>query len=317
MAKKGSKIPAKTGVRLYGLLMKELTAYNNRLPLESRYSIAHRRRIIKEYLYPQFKGKAYKEKSLKNIRSAINNIGDVVEPVEICNLNYLSPVAYQFIEYYALDNFFTNVLPRCVFAKVSAGQFGETDEFSTEDYNYSGSGVRDIVEEVRDYVLNQSGYCSFTGYVKVRDGRKNDGLPDSYYLDLIAYLDGEPVRDTIPEPERYEPPKGQKRKASKAKSKVKKVIDERLKEFKKIKSKQGRKRAAEKKKAQKPPVKPKKKVTAPPAKETKADKELKVLQEANKKIDKMTALIDKVTALYEKGLISKKQLQTMLANINI
>lgn len=308
MAKKGEKIPAKTGIRLYNLLLKELTDYNNQLPIDKRYSIAHRRKLVSTLIYPQFKDKAYKEKSLKNIRNAIGNIAQNIEPVEICNLNYLSPAVYQFVEWFDLDNFFKNVLPSCVYAKVTAGYFGDTEIFNTEDYNYYDLGIRDIVEACREYCNNTSGYVYFTGYVKVQEGRTNDGLPDSYYLDLIAHIDDAPQGEAVPE--RYEAPAGKKREAQKAKTKVKKVIDDRLKEFKKIKSKQAKKR-------KKPPT-PKKKIEKP----KKVIPKKPVKKEASKQNDKQrfdsaTAYLKQLTTMYNEGLITKKILQDMVKQIDL
>ena len=86
-------------------------------------------------------------------------------------------------------------MPDCIFVKVNAGEYGETKVFNTRNYEYNKSGVRDIIENVRPLAENTSA-LDFSGYQKLRSGKKNDGTPENYYIEFILNINAEPQGNT-------------------------------------------------------------------------------------------------------------------------
>jgi hypothetical protein len=85
-------------------------------------------------------------------------------------------------------------LPDCIYVKVNAGSFGSTKIFNTRNYNYYFNGVQQITENIRKEVDNASGSAFYSGRQMLRPKMKNDGKADSYYLDLVLYM--QPKRGT-------------------------------------------------------------------------------------------------------------------------
>ena len=224
MAKSRRNITNK-GVSLYNKILKEFTEINNQLPIERRLSIEERRKYISERIYPQYKGTSPSRVSKGAINISVFQVLDTLAPKEECNPNYVSPSVYDDVEWFGLDEFISEVLPKCINMKVSAGQFGETKIFNTINYNYNRSGVRSIIDGVRDFVENESGGASFSGVKKLRKGKTNDGTPENYYIDMVLVLNDKPISDL--QPIIYDVPK-EERKVVKS---VKSAILERVKQL--------------------------------------------------------------------------------------
>lgn len=235
MAKKISK---------YNILLKEFTKVNNKLPQEQKLSYKQRRDIVKNVLMPEYKNVAKSKIRLKALRQKINKQISLVPPKEICDLNYIDVSEYALIEWFSLDETIRELIPDCVYVKVSAGEFGETRIFNTRNYEYGSNKVRDIVENIRPYAENESGRYVFSGYQKLRPRRKNNGVPDNYYLDLILIQTdsrGNEIPAASTDTVRYDLPKD--RETKKKKTKVKHIIEGRIK---KLKQKRDSKRRAKK-----------------------------------------------------------------------
>ena len=90
------------------------------------------------------------------------------------------------------------VVPDCIYVRVNADEFGTTRIFNTREYNYTRSGVRAIVENIRsamdDGMLPST--VDFAGYKKLRPKKRNDGTPENYFLDFILNVAGEPIADS-------------------------------------------------------------------------------------------------------------------------
>ena len=85
------------------------------------------------------------------------------------------------------------MLPDCLDVKVNAGVLGKTKIFNTKNYTYYGDGVRKIIENIREELAeNKSGMAYFSGVVKLKPKRKNDGTPDNYYVEYILYINDVP-----------------------------------------------------------------------------------------------------------------------------
>jgi hypothetical protein len=218
----------------YNKILKQFTKINNKLPADRKLSISERRKAIKELIAPKFKGvPAYKIK-IKDIKASILKAYDKIPPREICDINYLDTSIYSYVEWFALDETISQLVPDCIYVKVSAGEYGDTKIFNTRDYQYGRNGVRTIVEAIRvDADQYPSGKYLFSGYKKLRPRKKNNGDPESYYLDFVLFIEDKkgnkkPQADaTVVD---YELPKNVETK--KKKTKIKNIIEGRIKKLK-------------------------------------------------------------------------------------
>jgi hypothetical protein len=236
MAKKIRK-PSK-----YNKILREFTKINNRLPEEKKLSIQERRRIIKEQLLPQFSKVPYSRLRLKAIKPAIYKQIDKIPAKEACDINYLDLSDFALVEFFNLDETISQLVPDCVYVKVSAGEYGETNIFNTRDYVYSSKGVQDIVEAIRPDAEGKSGQFIFSAYKKLRPRKRNDGTPENYYLDFVLLLvdrKGNEQPQGSTEEVQYEPPKT--RETRKRKTKARNLIEAKIKNLRSKKA--SRKRA--------------------------------------------------------------------------
>jgi len=226
----------------YNLILKQFTKLNDKLPEENKLSIKLRREIIKNVLLPQYTDVPYYKIKIKPVKELIIKEIEKVPPREICDLNYIDPSEFAFVEWYALDETIAELVPDCVYVKVTAGEYGETNIFNTRDYEYGRNGVRSIVEEIRPDADNSSGKYIFSGYKKLRPRKRNDGTPDNYYLDFVLFLidsrgNQRPQGDT--ESVKFDVPRTRETRSKK--TKIKNIIEDRIKKLKS--KKDGRRRA--------------------------------------------------------------------------
>jgi hypothetical protein len=271
------------GIKLYNFLLREIGEQNNKLTKKQKLGAASRRKIVSKQLYPKFK--AAQKVTLGEIRKDIRSIIRTLPPKEICNPLYLSEAYLAFVEYYEIDNHIRTVLPDCLDVRVNAGYLGKTRIFNTRNYSYYGDGVRKIIENIRkELAENKSGMAYFSGVVKLKNRRKNDGNADNYYVEYILYINDIAEGDDTPID--FDLPKGERKK-------VEKVRDYLAVQFKELqKEKRKRKRAA-KKLIPKKPSEVKKETT-----------------------EKIRVVINALKSLVKSGVISKdefeKQKETLL-----
>jgi hypothetical protein len=207
------------GVTLYNKILKEFTKVNNSLPEERKLSLSDRRKYIKEKIYPQFKGNASSRVSVKDIRKEIVGVLDTIVPKEGCDVNFISPSIVANVGWFELDDFIRDVLPSCIYISIDAGDFGKTKIFNTLNYNYTKNGVKKIVDNIRDFVNNDSGVdVTFTGEKRLRKGKTNDGTPENYYIEFILVVNSEPIKDI--NPVLFNVPKSQKKQVTSVKNAI-------------------------------------------------------------------------------------------------
>lgn len=187
------------GITLYNKILKEFTKVNDKLPEDRKLSLSERRRYISERIYPQYKGTNVSRVGIKAINVSIVQVLDTIVPKEGCDVNYISPSVYSNVNWFELDDFIKEVLPKCIFIRLDAGDYGSTKIFNTLNYNYTKNGVKNIVDNIREYVNGNSGVdVSFTGEKKLRKGKTNDGTPENYYIDFLLVINSEPIREINP-----------------------------------------------------------------------------------------------------------------------
>lgn len=225
----------------YHKVLKEFTKINDKLPEERKLSIQERRKIIKEKILPKYKGKAKSAFKISIVKKSILREVQKIPPKEICNLNYLDLSTFAYVEWFSLDETLTQIVPDCVYIKVSAGPYGDTGIFNTRNYQYGRNGVRRIIESIRPDAENESGKFIFTGYKKLRPRKPNNGEGENYYLDFVLNVldsrgNAAPQGDT--DEVEFIVPKT--RASLKKKKKIKNVIEDRLKTLKKQRDKKRR-----------------------------------------------------------------------------
>lgn len=201
------------GISLYNKISGEFTKINNTLPEELKLSLKDRRKFIKEKIYPLYKGSPASRVRISSIKKNIEQIIQTVVPKEGCDVNLISPAILD-VSWMELDNFIKDVLPSCVFIKINAGVYGSTKMFNTRNYNYTKNNVKNIVDNIREAVDNNSSIdMSFVGVKKLRNRKLlNDGTPENYYIDFILTIDSDPVSDITPVI--FNVPKSQKKKVA-------------------------------------------------------------------------------------------------------
>ena len=220
-------------VSKYHKVLKEFTKLNNNLPEDKKLSIKERREIIKNQVLPKYKDKPASKVKIKDIRNDFKIVIRNIPPKELCDLNYIDTSEYAYVEWYALDETISELVPDCVYVKVTAGDFGETKIVNTRNYEYSRNGVRAIVERIRPEAQNSSGRYIFSGFQKLRPRKKNNGNPENYYLDFVLFeIDskGNEIPQGETESVRYDLPKTKETK--KKKTKVKNIIEKKVKQLK-------------------------------------------------------------------------------------
>lgn len=191
--KKSVRVSSLKGIRLYNYLLKKLGEENKAQDSKQILGIAAKRKIVSEQLYPEFKGK---KTTAKQIIGSIKQTVRSLAPKEICNPLYLSEAYLSFVEFYEIDNHIRTVLPDCLDVRVNAGYLGKTKIFNTRNYSYHGDGVRKIIENIREELAkNESGMAYFSGIVKTKPNRKNNGNPDNYFVEYVLYINDTPEAD--------------------------------------------------------------------------------------------------------------------------
>jgi hypothetical protein len=231
------------GIKLYNALLRHLGEANKKAKGSQRLGVSERREIVSKQLYPKFKeGKI----SIREVNRDIKAIINALPPQEVCNPLYLSTSYLTAIEYYEMDNQIKRQLPQCLDIRVNGGAYGMTKIFNTSNYNYYSDGVRRIIEKVRQDVQNDSGTAYFTGIVKVKPRRKNDGNGDNYFVDYVLYINDEPEAND--EEAEFLLPKKENKKVEKVRDYLSIKFNELVKEKKKRKRQAKKKREEAKRK---------------------------------------------------------------------
>jgi hypothetical protein len=302
--KPAKKVVVKRKESNYNKLLKQFTKINNQLPEERKLSLKQRRDIIKNNLLPKYDEIPSYKQRIKGIKSDIFNQIDKVPPKEICDLNYIDDSEFAEVEWFSLDETISELVPDCVYVKVSAGDYGETKIFNTRNYEYGAKGVRNIVENIRPDANDNSGRYVFSGYKKLRPKKNNDGTPENYYLDFVLFIidkrgNANPV--AVAESVEFNLPKSKETRTKRGK--VKKIIEEKIKS---LKSKKDSRRRA--KKTLEKNIKKLKEITTKTVKRPTVTNQFSKTKQFNKAAD----LLEKY---YSEGKLTKIQYDTQLEKI--
>lgn len=185
-----------SGILIYNLLMKEVTAINNNLPETRKLSLKERREFISKKLYPEYKNTHPSKIRLRSLRADLVKSISRLPRKKSCDVLLIPEDYYQNVEYFNIEETIKNVLLPCIYIKVDAGQFGETKIFNTREFNYQKLTVTNITSALNSWcsknLKSSDNIPVYQGSIQLRSGKSNDGHPDSYYLSMILYIDNMP-----------------------------------------------------------------------------------------------------------------------------
>lgn len=198
------------GLQLYNYIFKQVGEQNRKQKDKQQIGQETKRKKA-SILYNKFKRKGgFTAKSIvDDVRSSLSDL----PPAEICNPLYLSAFQLIDIEYYQIDEHLRFVLPDCLDVKINAGSLGYTRVFNTRSYTYYTNSVKRIVENVRKSLSdNRSGEASFSGIVKLKKGKPNDGSADNYFVEFVLFINDKPFEKLQFDGVDYDLPKKEVRK---------------------------------------------------------------------------------------------------------
>lgn len=300
MARNPKKIK-NNGVILYNKILKEFTKVNSQLPKERQLSVQQRRDYVSENLYPQYKGTHPRRVGVKAINVSVFQLLETIPPKEGCDVNYISPSVYAEVGWFDIDDFISNVLPKCIYIRVDAGDLGTTKIFNTLNYDYTRSGVRKIYENIREALENGSN-AYFTGVKKLKRGKPNDGTAENYFIDFILIFDDVPVKSI--DPIIYKVPKGEKPKVTSVRNAI-------LSRLKALKNKKKRR-----KNARKTAIKNIREVRDIKKRQSKAKTEKYKKKLATDKIIQYNKAIKQMENAFNKGNLTPEQYERFINEIN-
>lgn len=184
-----------SGILLYNLLMKEVTAINRNLPETRKLSVAERREFISQKVYPAYKKFPLSGIRIKELRKDLIYKVQRLPRKKTCNVLLIPPDSYTSKEYFMADGFMRETL-QCINLRFSAGEFGSTKIFNTRDHDYHSAGVKEITDKLNKWADENRRPSDdlpvYAGKVQLMPGKQDDGKEGSYFLDMILYIDNMP-----------------------------------------------------------------------------------------------------------------------------
>lgn len=282
--------------------------------------------FIKEKIYPEYKGLSSREVKIADIKESVEraltgsgviNIGDFFNPLNI-PITLLSGVFW-----FDLDNFIDVDLTAetggsNLRLEVNAGEYGSTGIIELSEYTYEGSGLNEIIENVRDYIQGEmpdnESEPYWEGEVKVRPNMQDDGNPNSYFIQFTLYVGGQQIipSETFEEPQ----PVVLTQETLEERRARRREIVKRRKELAKAKREKARKK--EIRGRQRPTVKvvPKEEpVKKEPEKKPEPKFDKRRADNIQKALDRQERLLADSKALYDAKVLTKKQFLAERAKI--
>jgi len=194
MAKKlkGNLQKSRDALRIYNTLTSRYWKQVKKRGLSDQISYRDVQKIVSSEVYPFYRGaKPYKLRMGAIDEVIVRNItqGRIPKRPLSDTLKFYRNEPLWEKDYFMLDPSIEDIrqtYPNGVELSVNAGSIGSTGIFNSNQYSYAGTGVREVVEGVRDHYENEP-YHYFRIRLLVKDGRKDDGMPDSYFVEI--YLD--------------------------------------------------------------------------------------------------------------------------------
>jgi hypothetical protein len=211
-----------SGIKLYNLLLKEVSAANKLLPENKKLSLTERRQLVSQKLYPKYKGTAPSKLKKRELRERIAKRFKRLPRKKVCDVLQIDPESYsEGVQYFDIDSFIQD-LPKCIYIRVNAGDlFGKTPIFNTREFSYHRTGTADITNRINEWVRaqpkkyrNTSRVPVYFGSIQLRPGHKNEGDEQNYFWEMIVEVKGVAAAKTtkLDIPKRKKPTKKQQEK---------------------------------------------------------------------------------------------------------
>ena len=245
---------------------------------------------VSQNLYKNFKGQSPSKVKITDIQNAIEAVVSQKIQKIVCGSVFQVPDGD--IEEQNWWEFFDNLknISANVKTRLNAGNYGVSDILVAEDLQRDAEAFK-IINEIRSFYKNKSG-PTFIGFRRVLPGKKDDGDPCSYFIDFILSEKGILVDDASDEVFLTEEQSEESMAARR----------ERLKTFKKERSQRARKQKAKKRKR-------------PQSTQQEKTESQEMAQRRPSDIRALNAAMTKLEGFYNKGLITKKEFKTLLAEL--
>lgn len=220
---KAKATPKRRTSNVYQRALKKFTRLNKQLP--DGVEIPYERRIkFAQEVSAKFKGKPKSSILQSDIQKQVDSTVRNIFPrnLDECNLAVALSANAPWLEnsfaYWQINSALED-LPKCIYVRVNAGIYGIA-EFYMLEYNYTESGVKDIVEAIREQIGSLSSdevdTYFFSPVVQVFDGKENDGVASSYFLEYQLHdIDNLPDSSTVYLPQSREQTKSFNKRVSK------------------------------------------------------------------------------------------------------
>jgi len=255
--------------------------------------------FVREKIYGEFKGLSSNEVRIADINDAVERAvtgTGVLQIGEFFNPLAIPETLISGIFWFDIDNFIEVDLTAETGGKnlrleVNAGEYGSTGIIELSEYTYEGSGLAEIIEQVREFVEDDS-EPYWEGEARVRPRLKDDGNPDSYFLQFTLYVGGTqvPPSATFEEPA----PIG----------KIEETIEERRKKRREIVKRRKELAKQKREKAKKKEAKMRKRPTKKEAPKAEVPERAKNVQEA---LNRQERLLKDSKDLFDAGILTKKE----------
>jgi len=256
--------------------------------------------FVRDKVYGEFKGLSPNEVRIADINDAVERAvtgTGILQTGEFFNPLAIPETLISGIFWFDIDNFIEVDLTAETGGKnlrleVNAGEYGSTGIIELSEYTYEGSGLAEIIEQVREFVEDDS-EPYWEGEARVRPRLKDDGNPDSYFLQFTLYVNGTQVAPsaTFEEPA----PIG----------KIEETIEERRKKRREIVKRRKELAKQKREKAKKKEAKMRKRPTKKEPAKAEAPERAKNVQEA---LDRQERLLKDSKDLFDAGILTKKEL---------
>ena len=255
--------------------------------------------FVRDKVYGEFKGLSPNEVRIADINDAVERAvtgTGILQTGEFFNPLAIPETLISGIFWFDIDNFIEVDLTAETGGKnlrleVNAGEYGSTGIIELSEYTYEGSGLAEIIEQVREFVEDDS-EPYWEGEARVRPRLKDDGSPDSYFLQFTLYVNGTQVAPsaTFEEPA----PIG----------KIEETIEERRKKRREIVKRRKELAKQKREKAKKKEAKMRKRPTKKEPAKAEAPERAKNVQEA---LDRQERLLKDSKDLFDAGILTKKE----------
>ena len=255
--------------------------------------------FVRDKVYGEFKGLSPNEVRIADINDAVERAvtgTGILQTGEFFNPLAIPETLISGIFWFDIDNFIEVDLTAETGGKnlrleVNAGEYGSTGIIELSEYTYEGSGLAEIIEQVREFVEDDS-EPYWEGEARVRPRLKDDGNPDSYFLQFTLYVGGTqvPPSATFEEPA----PIG----------KIEETIEERRKKRREIVKRRKELAKQKREKAKKKEAKMRKRPTKKEPAKAEAPERAKNVQEA---LDRQERLLKDSKDLFDAGILTKKE----------